>query len=185
MSVTIYTIGHSTRELWEFLDLLRGHGIRLLVDVRRYPTSRRYPHFSREPLENALAEAGIDYRHEPDMGGWRKEVREDSPNTAWRSRGFQAYADHTDSAAFREALDRLLESAEEKETAIMCAEIVPWRCHRQIISDILVARGHDALHIVEEGKTEKHELNEHARLLDGERVVYPASEEELEQLEML
>lgn len=185
MSATIHTIGHSTRTTEELIGLLRGHGVDLLVDVRRFPASRRHPHFNREPLARALEEAGIEYRHEEGLGGRRHEVREDSPNAAWRNRGFQAYADHTDSEAFREALARVEEAAGEgRRPAVMCAEIVPWRCHRRIISDTLVARGHEVRHIIDDPATaERHELDEIARVVAGGRVVYP--EEEPDQLEML
>ncbi|NIQ55866.1 MAG: DUF488 family protein, partial [Gammaproteobacteria bacterium] len=142
---TIYTIGHSTRGADELIDLLREHGVTRLVDVRRFPTSRRHPHFSRDPLAAALEGVGIDYAHEGDLGGYRTP-RQDSPNTAWRARGFQAYADHMETEGFRAALERLEEAAERAPTAIMCAEAVPWRCHRQLIADALVARGHRVIH---------------------------------------
>ncbi|MBI4537928.1 MAG: DUF488 domain-containing protein [Gemmatimonadetes bacterium] len=145
----------------------------MLVDVRRFPTSRRYPHFAREPLAGALGKAGIGYRHEPDMGGWRTP-REDSPNGAWRSRGFQGYADHMDSPAFRAALDRLVADAPRQLTTIMCAEVTPWRCHRQLIADALVARGLGVIHVVGPGRTEPHSLNPHACVLADGRLTYPS-----------
>lgn len=171
---TIWTIGHSTRDLRELVDLLLDHGIRLLVDVRRFPTSRRFPHFKKEPLSEGLEAAGIAYRHAPEMGGMRGDPAPDSPNDAWRAAGFQAYADHAGSAGFQEALAGLVDDAGERPTAIMCAEITPWRCHRQIIADHLVARGIRVLHIVDEERLEEHELASHARMLDEGGVVYPA-----------
>lgn len=170
---TVRTIGHSTRDIGPFLALLREAGVDLVVDVRRYPMSRRFPQFRKEALEGALARAGIDYRHEEPLGGRRTPVG-GSRNAAWRSRGFRAYADHMGSSGFREALARLEEDARDRAPAIMCAEIVPWRCHRQLISDVLVARGHEVVHLIEPGETRRHELSRHARVLPGGRIAYPA-----------
>src|SRR5437870_10641503 len=142
----IYTVGHSTRSLETFLALLAEHQIRLLVDVRRYPASRRYPHFAQEPLAAALEAVGIAYRHDADLGG-RRAARRDSANTAWRSAGFRGYADYMETPAFEDALARLRELARARPTAILCAEAVPWRCHRQLIADALVARGEEVGHI--------------------------------------
>src|SRR5437870_2302093 len=142
----IYTVGHSTRSLETFLALLAEHQIRLLVDVRRYPASRRYPHFAQEPLAAALEAVGIAYRHDADLGG-RRSARKDSANTAWRSAGFRGYADYMETPAFEDALARLRELARARPTAILCAEAVPWRCHRQLIADALVARGEEVGHI--------------------------------------
>ncbi len=171
----VYTIGHSTRALSEYLALLREHGISCLVDVRRWPASRRHPHFAREALADALGREGIEYRHEEHLGGYRKP-REDSPNTWWRTRGFQAYADHMEEPVFRRALERVIQSADRAPTAIMCAEATPWRCHRQLISDALVARGHDVIHILGPERAEPHELNENARLLKDGRLIYPEAD---------
>jgi uncharacterized protein (DUF488 family) len=168
----IYTIGHSTRSLGELLDLLREHHVALLVDVRRSPGSRRHPHFASEALAASLPAAGIEYIHEPDLGGHRR-ARRDSPNTAWRVVGFRAYADHMDTDEFREALGRLIGHAEEKATAIMCAEAVPWRCHRRLISDALLTRGHEVVHIIGPEKIDEHELNPSARVLADGRLIYP------------
>lgn len=180
--MTLWTIGHSTRELDELLELLQEHGIERLVDVRRFPKSRRFPHFSREPLEKALSGRGIAYRHAPEMGGYRGEPREDSPNDAWRSAGFQAYADHANTEEFRESLERLLAEARQYRTAIMCAEITPWRCHRQIIADHLMVRGDRVMHIIDGERTEEHELTEHAEVLADGDVIYPAPPEEQRSL---
>lgn len=173
----LYTIGHSTRSLEDFLALLVRYGIERLVDVRRWPTSRRHPHFERVRLAEALEGEGIEYRHQEAMGGYRSP-RPDTRNTAWRAEGFRGYADHMEGAEFREALESLLEGADERVTAVMCAEIVPWRCHRQLIADALVARGHEVRHIVDEDRVEEHELNEAARVLEEGRLIYPAPEDE-------
>ncbi len=167
----IFTIGHSTRPWAEFLELLREHGVEHLVDVRRFPGSRRHPQFAQEALSRALLESEIEYSHEPDMGGFRKP-RPESQHTAWRSVGFRAYADHMDSPEFREALSRLIGLASERTVAIMCAEATPWRCHRQLISDALVARGHEVVHVLGPTRSDVHTLNESARVLDDFRLVY-------------
>ena len=135
----VFTIGHSTRSADELLGLLRENGIRLPVDVRRFPGLWLHPHFgSGAELAGSLREAGIEYRHEPDLGG-RRDPRPDLPNTAWRNASFRAYADHMDSPEFRAALGRLLADAEARATTVMCAEAVPWRCHRNLIADALIA----------------------------------------------
>ncbi|TXF11877.1 DUF488 domain-containing protein [Pelomicrobium methylotrophicum] len=167
----VYTVGHSTRKLEAFLDLLRQHGIQQLVDVRRFPASRRHPHFAREPLAQALSAAGIGYVHEPALGGWRSP-RPGSPNTAWRQKSFQGYADHMDTPEFRAALERVIAAACPRPTAVMCAEITPWRCHRQLIADALVVRGHAVGHIVTAQQTETHRLHPGARALEDGRLVY-------------
>jgi uncharacterized protein (DUF488 family) len=169
--MVVHTVGHSTRELADFLSLLRAHRIRRLVDVRRYPASRRYPHFAREALTEALGAEGIDYRHEADLGG-RRTGRRDSPHTAWRSPSFRAYADHMDTPAFRAALGRLVELGREAPTAILCAEAVPWRCHRQMISDALVARGIEVRHILGPGPAEPHALHPAVEVRPDGRLVY-------------
>jgi uncharacterized protein (DUF488 family) len=167
----VYTVGHSTRGLEDFLALLGEYRIEELVDVRRFPTSRRHPHFAGEALARALGAAGIAYAHEPDLGGYRKP-RPDSPNTAWRVAGFRGYADYMDTPAFRTALDRVIERASVRATAVMCAEITPLRCHRRLIADALVARGLVVVHILGLGKTETHALNPDARVLADGRLVY-------------
>jgi uncharacterized protein (DUF488 family) len=168
--VIVHTIGHSTLPLADLLGLLAAQGIRNVVDVRRYPASRRHPHFARESLAAALAEAGIAYRWLPGLGG-RRSGRRDSPHVAWQSASFRAYADHMETAEFRRELNELIELARTGPTTVMCAEAVPWRCHRQLIADALVARGIDVRHIVGHGDPQEHRLTPFARL-DGERVVY-------------
>lgn len=179
---TVYTVGHSTRKLEALFRLLREAGVDLLVDVRRHPASRRFPHFRKESLEETLPAARIAYRHEEAMGG-RRSLRGDSPNAWWRSKGFRAYADHLRSEEFLEAFSRLEADAGKRTPAVMCAEVVPRRCHRQLIADLLVARGHRVIHLIEPGQSEVHELNDAARLLAHGGIVYPAPEGE--QLDLL
>jgi len=175
----VYTIGHSTREFPEFLRLLESHGIRRVVDVRRYPASRRHPQFSRAALEAALGVAEIVYTHEVDLGG-RRQPRPDSPNIGWRSQSFRGYADYMDTDAFQAALGRLIAHAAQSRAAVMCAEAVPWRCHRQLIADTLLARGHDVLHILSVDRIDAHRLTPFARIEPDGRVRYPAVPEQLD-----
>jgi uncharacterized protein (DUF488 family) len=170
----LYTIGHSTRSLEDFLGLLKREGVTHLVDVRAFPASRRYPHFNGPALEQSLAEAGIDYSHAPDLGG-RRKTRKDSRNTEWRNEGFRGYADYMETGRFANALEDLLSVAGREPTVIMCAEAVPWRCHRSLISDAAVARGVRVLHILDAG-TQEHKLTSFARIDDG-RVRYDASDQ--------
>jgi uncharacterized protein (DUF488 family) len=156
----IYTIGHSTRTLDALIRLLRESAVQRLADIRRFPGSRRYPHFSRESLAKALPESGIEYVHVPELGG-RRDESPDSRNTALRNGQFRGYADHMATEEFRTALDNLLQS--DTTTAIMCAEAVPWRCHRNFVADELVRRGHDVVHILNVGSRKRHELNPMAR----------------------
>ena len=177
MEATVLTIGHSTRTLEELLGLLTEFHVAALVDVRRFPASRRHPHFNGPALARALGEAGVAYRHELDMGGRRAPVR-DSPNTAWRVAGFRGYADHMAGAAFRAALKRLRElaaGATAGPPAILCAEAVPWRCHRQLISDALVASGVRVRHILGAGRAQEHALHASAVVGADGVVVYPRS----------
>src|SRR5262245_442964 len=172
----IYTVGHSTRPVEELLGLLAENGIARLVDVRRYPGSRRHPQFSRDALAASLAAHGIEYRHEPDLGG-RRAPRPDSPNTAWRVEAFRGYADYMASPEFARALGRLSSDGDEtpgRRTPSPCAEAGPWRCHRRLIADALVARGIEVLHILGPGRLEAHPLNPDARVLPDGRLIYPA-----------
>ncbi len=178
----VFTIGHSTRTINELTDLLTRNGVQRLVDVRRFPGSRRHPHFNREALAGSLADAGIVYRHAPELGGRRGAPDPASPNTGWRNASFRAYADHLGTPEFREALETLLEDAVRGPVAIMCAEAVPWRCHRQLISDALVARGHPVLHILSEAEPRPHELNEMARTDPEGGVTYPGAAPEQREL---
>ena len=170
--MTIFTIGHSTRTLDDFLALLRAHGVNQLADVRTVPKSRRHPHFAGDALAQSLPQAGIAYRHFPALGGLRKP-RRDSRNTGWRHESFRGYADHMETAAFRAAVDTLIAwSADPATTAIMCAEAVWWQCHRQLIADALVARGLDVGHIMSATSTPPHALTSFARIDNG-LVTYP------------
>ena len=177
--MTLYTIGHSTRTAEAFVELLREHGIALLADVRRYPSSRRHPHFSADALAATLADVGIAYRHLPELGGRRASAGEGSLNAGWRNTSFRAYADHALTAEFQEVLDGLAVDAGERATAIMCAEAIPWRCHRWIISDHLGARGIEVRHVTGPGEARLHTLNPHARIRRDGLVVYPARQGEL------
>src|SRR5271166_6633297 len=146
MGVLINTIGHSTRPIDEFIRLLQAHGIDQLVDIRTIPKSRHNPQFNRETLDGSLKSAGIRYHHMPILGGLR-HARKDSVNTAWRNASFRGYADYMQTTEFEEGLQHLVELASMAPTAIMCAEAVPWRCHRSLVADALVARGIDVQHI--------------------------------------
>lgn len=164
---TVWTVGHSTRSADEFGQILSAHGIQVLVDVRMFPGSRRYPQFNRPALAESLASIGIKYRHEPRLGG-RRTPRADSHNTAWRNSSFRAYADHMETDDFRKGVEDLLELAASARVAVMCAEALWWRCHRSLISDYLKAAGHTVLHIVDQKKTEDHPFTSAARIIDGE-----------------
>jgi uncharacterized protein (DUF488 family) len=165
----LYTIGHSTRSLEDFLGLLAREGVAHLVDVRAFPASRRYPHFNGPELAKSLDAVGIAYTHAPELGGRRKASR-DSHNTAWRNEGFRAYADYMETPRFANALNELLAAASAEPTAIMCAEAVPWRCHRSLISDAALARGVEVCHILE-SRSQEHSLTSFARI-DGSHVRY-------------
>jgi uncharacterized protein (DUF488 family) len=174
---TVYTAGHSTRSAQELISLLRAHDVRTLVDVRRYPGSRRHPQFGREPLAEALAAAGIAYVHAPDLGG-RRTAAADSVNGAWRSAAFRGYADYMGTAEFQSALESLEQEATRARTVILCAEAVPWRCHRNLIADALVARGHEVVHLLSADAARAHTLNAHARIQPDRTLLYPAAEDE-------
>ena len=164
---TVWTVGHSTRSAEEFGQILRAHGIQVLVDVRSFPGSRRYPQFNRAALLESLMQLGIEYKHEPRLGG-RRTPRKDSHNTAWKNASFRAYADHTETEEFRNGVEELLELARDARVAVMCAEAVWWRCHRSLIADYLKAKGHTVIHILDEKKTEEHPFTSAARIVDGE-----------------
>jgi uncharacterized protein (DUF488 family) len=172
----VFTVGHSTRPIEDLLALLAEHGVRTLVDVRRFPGSRRHPQYSRDALAASLAAAGVQYVHEPGLGG-RRAARPDSPHTAWRVEAFRGYADYMETPEFQAALERLIQRAEVETVAILCAEAVPWRCHRRLISDALVARGVQVMHIMGPGRADPHELDPNARLLPGGRLLYAGLED--------
>ena len=168
----VFTIGHSIRPIEELLALLAEHGVEVLMDVRRFPGSRRHPQFSRDALAGALGAAGIEYMHEPRLGG-RRTARLGSPHTAWRVEAFRAYADHMETPEFQEALEGLIRLSRNTTVAILCAEAVPWRCHRRLISDALVARGIEVRHILGPRRADPHEIDPNAKVLEGgRRLVY-------------
>lgn len=163
----IWTVGHSTRPIEELIEALRSFEIKVVIDVRSFPGSRRYPHFNKEQLKTSLAAAGIEYQHFPELGG-RRPARPDSHNMAWQNKTFRGYADHMDTEEFRGGITRLLEVARGPHTAIMCAEAVWWRCHRSLISDYLKAKGVEVTHIMALGKSEAHPFTSAARIVNGE-----------------
>jgi uncharacterized protein (DUF488 family) len=162
----IWTIGHSTRTADQFIEILLAHGIGALVDVRSFPGSRRYPHFNKPELSRNLEAIGILYAHNPSLGG-RRRPSPNSRNTAWKNASFRAYADHMESEEFKQGISELLEVTRTKQTAIMCAEALWWRCHRSIIAEFLKANGLGVTHIVDARKTENHPYTAAARITDG------------------
>jgi uncharacterized protein (DUF488 family) len=171
MAGCIMTIGHSTHTAERFLALLQAHGVTAIADVRRFPYSRRHPHFSQEALASFLGGHGVAYAHFPALGG-RRRPRPDSPNTGWRVPSFRAYADHMRSPEFQAALLELVAYAKIGVAAVMCAESQWWRCHRQLIADALVARGVEVRHILSTAAPVLHELTSFARV-DGSDLLYP------------
>jgi uncharacterized protein (DUF488 family) len=172
----VLTVGHSNRALADFLEMLKAHGVKVLVDVRTVPRSRYNPQFNREALPQPLAAEGIEYIHLPGLGGLR-HPHKDSRNTGWRNLSFRGYADYMQTAEFDKHLDELLR-LQDKHAAIMCAESVPWRCHRSMIADALTARGIPVRHIMSVAKSTPHKLTAFARV-EGTRVRYPSSDLEL------
>jgi uncharacterized protein (DUF488 family) len=168
---TIWTLGHSTRPIDEFIGLLRAHQISLLVDVRTVPRSRYNPQFNTDTLAQALRDAGLRYRHLPELGGLRKP-KKDSINNGWRNASFRGYADYMQTGEFLNALEELMAESQLQPTAIMCAEAVPWRCHRSLIADALVIRGWDSRHIMSETKVDLHKLTSFAHFEKG-TLTYP------------
>jgi uncharacterized protein (DUF488 family) len=175
----IWTIGHSTRSLEEFLDLLTTYRIEAIADVRSFPGSRRYPYFARDALAVSLPPQGFAYQWLPKLGG-RRKVHAGSPNTAWRNASFQAYADHMASAEFAAGLAELLPLAASKRTAVMCAEAVWWRCHRSLLADTLKLRGIEVIHIIDAKHSTLHPYTSPAHIVDG-RLSYAPSQAELLQ----
>jgi uncharacterized protein (DUF488 family) len=191
MSALLWTIGHSTRPIEEFVLLLKAHGIRQLVDVRTIPKSRYNPQFNTEALAKRLAETGIAYRHAAGLGGLRKP-KNDSINTGWRNESFRGYADYMQTEEFQRALEELMAygtgiktpfspihaghaETHPFRTAVMCAEAVPWRCHRSLIADALVSRGWEVQHIMSETKADRHQMTSFAKVEHG-MLSYPGSE---------
>jgi uncharacterized protein (DUF488 family) len=170
----IFSIGHSTRPPDQFLALLRAHGIHTLVDIRSIPRSRRNPQYDQAALQQAIEAAGLVYQHLPALGGHRR-ARADSPNTGWLNPSFRGYADYMQTESFEQGLCELLElNRVAGPLAIMCAEAVPWRCHRSMVADVLVTRGISVLHILGPASARGHRLNPMARI-DGAVLFYPAA----------
>ncbi len=165
-TINIWTVGHSTRSAEAFSETLDAHQIEALVDVRSFPGSRRYPHFNKPELAAYLNSIGLTYLHLPALGGRRRPVP-NSRNTAWQNASFRAYADHMESQEFEKGIETLLELAQAKRTAIMCAESLWWRCHRSLIADFLKANSVEVIHILTAEKTESHPYTWVARIVEG------------------
>lgn len=168
---TVYTVGHSNQSAESFFALIAAHGIERLLDIRTMPRSRRNPQFSIDELAPELAVRGVDYRHLPGLGGLR-HARKDSVNSGWRNESFRGYADYMQTALFRAALDDARRLAAERRSALLCAEAVPWRCHRSLVADALTVRGVAVLHILSRTAARPHSLTPFARV-DGESITYP------------
>jgi uncharacterized protein (DUF488 family) len=166
----LYTVGHSTRPLDDLIETLQAHSIQTLVDIRAFPMSRRLPQFNRESLEKSLPAAGIRYVWMKALGGYRKKSREDSPNSGLRNASFRNYADYMLTTEFENAMTDLVALAEGSRTAYMCAERVYFRCHRMLLSDWMVAHGHEVLHIDGTGPVKPHRLMAEARMLEGKLI---------------
>jgi len=172
----IRTVGHSTRPVDALIGMLKAHGIERLIDVRTIPRSRYNPQYNREELERSMLEAGIGYKHVKALGGLR-HPRKDSLNLGWRNESFRGYADYMQTPEFESALTELVEAAAREKVVILCAEAVPWRCHRSLIADALTARGYPVEHILSGTKSEPHTMTSFAKV-DGTSVTYPGSEQE-------
>ena len=174
MPLVVLTIGHSTRSIEEFIRLLKAHSIERLVDVRTVPRSRHNPQFSRDQLSPALHRSRIHYRYMPGLGGFR-HARRDSTNTGWHNASFRGFADYMQTPEFRESLDDLIELAKHERLAVMCAEAVPWRCHRSLIADSLLGEGIEVREISDANRTRLHTLTPWAQV-NGTQVSYPGDE---------
>lgn len=172
MTQTIYTIGHSTRPIEEFVARLKANGVTQLVDIRTVPRSRFNPQYEQAALQKSLPAAGIDYVYMKDLGGLRPAVK-DSKNTGWRNASFRNYADYMQTSEFAAAIDELTDLARQKSTAICCAEAVPWRCHRSLVGDALLARNINVQNIMSETSTKPHALTSFAKI-DGTHIIYPS-----------
>jgi uncharacterized protein (DUF488 family) len=178
-STVVFTIGHSTRTLEEFVELLGVYDLTLLVDVRTVPHSRHNPQFNKEALPNSLKPYGIRYIHMPEIGGLR-HPKHDSVNTAWKNSGFRGYADYMQTQEFTDSLLKIISLTRESRLALMCAEALPWRCHRSLISDALVVRHIKVEHIISKVSTIKHQLTEFA-YVEGTKITYPLYTKETSQ----
>ena len=170
----IYSIGHSTHTIAEFLAMLRSFDIKIIVDIRRFPGSRKFPQFDQENLKVSLNEAGIQYIHMLDLGG-RRKANKDSKNKVWKNESFRGYADYMETTEFKNAVTHLEEIALKQTTAYMCSEAVWWRCHRSMVSDYLKAKGWNVLHIMGINKVQEHKYTAPARIV-GENVFYSDQE---------
>ena len=175
-AATIWTIGHSTRPIEEFLDVLKSYRVQTIADVRSFPGSRKYPHFGQQALAATLAATGLGYAWLPALGG-RRRASPDSPNTAWRNAAFRGYADYMASAEFEQGMTQLLDLASESRIALMCAEAVWWRCHRSLIADALCVRGVEVVHILDATHSTPHPMTQPARIVDG-RLSYAEPEQQ-------
>ncbi len=167
----IYTVGHSNHPIEKFIEMLTTHGIELVADIRTIPRSRRNPQYNSDALPASLKERGIDYRHLPDLGGLR-HARKDSPNRGWENASFRGFADYMQTEDFGKGLAELTALAEGRKVAVMCAESVPWRCHRSLIADALSVRGVTVLHIMSRTSAKAHTLTSFARV-NGTSITYP------------
>jgi uncharacterized protein (DUF488 family) len=172
--VLVFTIGHSTRSIETFIEMLKARGVKRLVDVRTIPRSRHNPQFNRDALPETLLQAGIGYTHMEELGGLR-HARKDSLNTGWHNASFRGFADYMQTQEFEAGLKTLIQTAKREQVAIMCAEAVPWRCHRSLIGDALMARGIAVEDIMSATKAQAHELTSFA-VVEGSHVTYPAAE---------
>ena len=177
MQKIIYTIGHSTRTLEEFIALLQTFSIEMLVDVRSYPGSRRYPHFNKENLSKELPAKDILYLHIPGLGG-RRKASPQSKNTAWKNDAFRGYADYMETDEFKKGMDELEKTGTRYRTAFMCSEAVWWRCHRSMIADYLKVKGWKVLHILNNKKAEEHPYTAAAKIVDG-NLSYSATQQSI------
>ena len=171
--MTIFTVGHSTHPIGEFIGILQAHGVKKLIDVRTVPKSRHNPQFNGDALAASVRASGITYRRMESLGGLR-HARKDSPNGAWRNASFRGYADYMQTEEFSTAIDQLLERGRTNDSAIMCAEAVPWRCHRSLIADALIVRGIETMEITSGVRARPHSLTQWARVT-GTRVTYPVT----------
>ncbi len=172
----IWTIGHSTRTLEQFIGLLQSFAIKRLVDVRHYPGSRKYPHFNKGVLDQSLSGVHIHYKHIESLGG-RRKAKENSGNTAWRHPAFRGYADYMQTEPFQQGMTQLEQLASKNRTAYMCSEAVWWRCHRSMISDLLKVKGWNVYHIMDIGKAKEHPFTAPARVVNGQ-LTYAENEAE-------
>jgi uncharacterized protein (DUF488 family) len=175
MAKIIWTVGHSTRTIEEFVALLKSFDIEVVADVRTIPRSRKNPQFNRDELERVLPEAGIEYAYQDHLGGLR-HPRKDSMNTGWRNDSFRGYADYMQTPAFDESLERLIELAKRKRTVIMCAEVLPWRCHRSLIADALLLRGFEVTEVFGKAESREHKMTPFA-VVEGLTLTYPPADD--------